>query len=175
MKSIPLLLAILRMVLAPIVAALDAGPRDPHEPRLTREGARLTICGMKKAGPAKGGKSAAGLIDARIKEYPDWRGETLARLRSLVKEGAPGVVEEWKWDVPVWSSNGIICTGEVYKKVVKMTFPKGASVPDPSRLFNSSLEGRARRAIDFAEGEKINEKALIALVRAAAKLNESMG
>jgi len=117
--------------------------------------------------------AASARIDARIAEHADWRGKTLARLRSLIKDAVPDVVEEWKWDVPVWSHNGIICTGEVYKKVVKMTFPKGASVPDPSKLFNSSLEGKTRRAIDFTEGEKIRERALIALIRSAAKLNKS--
>ncbi len=114
------------------------------------------------------------LIDARIKELGDWRGETLSRLRSLVKAADPEVVEEWKWrGVPVWSHNGILCTGETYKSVVKMTFAKGASLEDPSGLFNSSLEGNTRRAIDFHEGEKIDEKALKALVRAAVTWNES--
>jgi len=127
---------------------------------------------MKKSESPQG-KTASGRIDARIAEYGDWRGETLARLRSLVRDAVPDVVEEWKWDVPVWSSNGILCTGEVYKKAVKMTFARGASVPDPSKLFNSSLEGKTRRAIDFTEGAKIDERALIALVRAAAKLNKS--
>ena len=115
------------------------------------------------------------MIDARIKEYPDWRGEMLSRLRALIKEADPGVVEEWKWDVPVWSHDGIITTGEVYKKAVKLTFLKGASLPDPSRVFNSSLEGNARRAIDFKEGDKVDEKAFKALIRAAAKLNRSKG
>jgi hypothetical protein len=112
------------------------------------------------------------LIDARIKELGDWRGETLARVRKLVKEADPEVVEEWKWrGVPVWEHDGILCTGETYKAVVKLTFAKGASLPDPSRLFNSSLEGNTRRAIDIHEGEKINEKALKALIRAAVALN----
>ena len=110
-------------------------------------------------------------IDARIKELGDWRGKTLARLRALIKEADPGVVEEWKWRVPVWSHDGIICTGETYKSAVKMTFPKGASLKDPSGLFNSSLEGNTRRAIDVGEGEKIDEKALKALIRAAVALN----
>jgi hypothetical protein len=114
------------------------------------------------------------LIDARIKELDDWRGEMLARLRSLVKEADPDVVEEWKWrGVPVWSDSGIICTGETYKNVVKMTFAKGASLDDPSGLFNSSLEGNTRRAIDFHEGAEIEEKALKELVRAAVALNKS--
>jgi hypothetical protein len=112
------------------------------------------------------------MIDARIKELGDWRGETLARVRALVKQADPEVVEEWKWrGVPVWEHDGILCTGETYKNVVKMTFAKGASLPDPSRLFNSSLEGNTRRAIDIHQGEKINEKALKALIRAAVELN----
>jgi hypothetical protein len=123
---------------------------------------------------AKENASPSQLIDARIKELSDWRGETLARLRSLIKEACPGVVEEWKWrGVPVWEHDGIICTGETYKAVVKMTFAKGAALQDPSGLFNSSLEGNTRRAIDFHEGDKIDEKALKALIRAAAALNTS--
>ena len=116
-------------------------------------------------------RSASKLIDARIKELGDWRGETLARIRALIRQADPGVVEEWKWSVPVWSHDGILCTGETYKSVVKMTFPKGASLKDPAKLFNSSLEGKVRRAIDFREGEKINERALKALIKAAVKLN----
>jgi hypothetical protein len=113
------------------------------------------------------------LIDARIKELGDWRGKTLGRLRALVKEADPEVVEEWKWrGVPVWSHDGIICTGETYRNVVKMTFAKGAALKDPAGLFNSSLDGNTRRAIDFREGDKINEKALKALVRAAVTLNK---
>ncbi len=120
----------------------------------------------------KGGDSASQLIDARIKELGDWRGETLARVRILIKQADPEVVEEWKWrGVPVWSHAGMICTGETYKNVVKMTFAKGASLEDPSGLFNSSLEGNTRRAIDFHEGDKINEKALKGLIRAAVALN----
>jgi hypothetical protein len=118
-------------------------------------------------------KSPAKLIDARIKELGGWRGKTLARVRALIKEADPGVVEEWKWSVPVWSHDGIICTGEAYKSAVKLTFPKGASLPDPSRLFNSSLEGKVRRAIDIHEGDRIDEEALKALVRAAVALNAS--
>jgi len=119
-------------------------------------------------------KSPSQLIDARIKELDDWRGETLSRLRSLIKEADPEVVEEWKWrGVPTWYHEGIICTGETYKNVVKMTFAKGAALKDPSGLFNSSLEGNVRRAIDFHEDEKINEKALKTLLRAAVTLNES--
>jgi hypothetical protein len=122
----------------------------------------------------KGGASPSQLIDARIDELSDWRGETLARVRSLIQQADPEVVEEWKWrGVPVWSHAGIICTGETYKNVVKLTFAKGASLDDPSGLFNSSLEGNTRRAIDIHEGEKIDEKALTALVRAAVELNTS--
>ena len=114
------------------------------------------------------------LIDGRIKELGDWRGEMLSRLRGLVKEADPDVVEEWKWrGVPTWEHDGIICTGETYKNVVKMTFAKGASLDDPSGLFNSSLEGNTRRAIDFREGEEIDEEALKELIRAAVALNES--
>ena len=127
---------------------------------------------MKKTATKKD-NSPSRLIDARIKELGNWRGETLRRLRTLVKKADPEVVEEWKWDVPVWSHAGLICTGEAYKKVVKMTFAKGAALPDPSRLFNSSLGGNTRRAIDFQEDAKIDEKALIALVRAAVALNKS--
>jgi hypothetical protein len=118
-------------------------------------------------------RSASHLIDERIAELGGWRGEMLARLRKLIKEADPDVVEEWKWNVPVWSHDGIICTGEAYKSVVKMTFAKGASVKDPSRLFNSSLEGNTRRAIDFREGDEIDERALKALIRAAAAANKS--
>jgi hypothetical protein len=132
---------------------------------------------MKKKTGSKEGKgedSPSALIDARIKELGDWRGETLTRVRSLIKEACPGVVEEWKWrGVPVWEHDGIICTGETYKAVVKMTFAKGAALKDPSGLFNSSLEGNTRRAIDFHEGDKIDEKALKALIRAAVELNTS--
>jgi hypothetical protein len=116
---------------------------------------------------------ASQLIDEKIASLNDWRGETLAKLRAIVKQAVPGVVEEWKWSVPVWSHNGIICTGETYKAAVKMTFAKGAKVDDPSGLFNSSLEGNTRRAIDFHEGDKIDEKALKVLVRAAAGLNKA--
>jgi hypothetical protein len=121
---------------------------------------------------AKAGASPSQQIDGRIKELGDWRGEMLARVRRLIKEAVPDVVEEWKWrGVPVWERDGIICTGETYKAVVKLTFAKGAALDDPSGLFNSSLEGNVRRAIDIHEGEKIDEKALKALVRAAAALN----
>jgi hypothetical protein len=118
--------------------------------------------------------SPSRLIDARIEELGDWRGEMLGRLRALIKQADPEVVEEWKWrGVPVWSHDGIICTGETYKSVVKMTFAKGAALKDPSRLFNSSLEGNTRRAIDVHEGDKINEEALKTLIRAAVTLNRS--
>src|SRR5687767_10255432 len=129
-----------------------------------------------KSRPTKGAGAASPsrLIDARIEELGDWRGETLARLRALIKEADPEVVEEWKWrGVPVWSHAGIICTGETYKAVVKLTFAKGASLADPAKLFNSSLEGNTRRAIDIHEGDKIDEAALKALIRAAVALNAS--
>jgi hypothetical protein len=123
----------------------------------------------------KAGDSPSQLIDARIKQLGDWRGATLARVRILITQADPEVVEEWKWrGVPVWSHAGIICTGETYKNVVKMTFARGASLKDPSRLFNSSLEGNTRRAIDFQEGDKIDEKALKALICAAVALNISV-
>jgi hypothetical protein len=131
---------------------------------------------MKKSGAseAKAGGSPSQQIDARIKELGDWRGEMLARIRSIIKRADPEVVEEWKWrGVPVWEHDGIICTGETYKAVVKMTFAKGASLDDPTDLFNSSLEGNTRRAIDFHQGDKIDEKALKALVREAVALNVS--
>lgn len=127
---------------------------------------------MKKAAARTG--DAARLIDARIAELDDWRGATLARVRAIVKQADPEVVEEWKWrGVPVWSHDGILCTGETYKSVVKLTFAKGASLNDPKRLFNSSLEGNTRRAIDIREGEKIDDKALQALIREAIALNQA--
>ena len=127
---------------------------------------------MKKSASQKV-ESASRLIDARIQELAGWRGEMLSRLRALIKQADPEIVEEWKWEIPVWSHNGIVTTGETYKKVVKLTFAKGASLDDPAGLFNSSLEGKVRRAIDFREGDKVNEKALQALIRAAAALNSS--
>jgi hypothetical protein len=128
---------------------------------------------MKKTATQKE-KSPSQLIDARIEELGDWRGKMLSRLRTLVKQADPEVIEEWKWrGVPVWSHSGIICTGETYKNVVKMTFAKGAALKDPARLFNSSLEGNTRRAIDFHEGEKLDEEGLKTLVRAAVALNKS--
>ena len=130
---------------------------------------------MKKKGGLNESNSPSQQIDARITELGDWRGELLGRLRALIKEADPEVVEEWKWSVPVWSHDGLICTGETYKKAVKMTFAKGAALKDPAGLFNSSLEGNVRRAIDFHEGDKVNEKALKALVRAAVAFNKSQG
>jgi hypothetical protein len=121
------------------------------------------------------GQSASTLIDERIAELADWRGDTLRRMRKLIKEADPGVVEEWKWSVPVWSHGGIICTGESYKSVVKLTFAKGASLKDPAKLFNASLEGNVRRAIDIREGETVDADAFKALVRAAVVLNTSVG
>ena len=118
-------------------------------------------------------RSASEMIDGRIEELADWRGKMLAKLRALIRKADPDVVEEWKWGGPVWSHDGIICTGESYKKAVKLTFAKGASVEDPSGLFNSSLDGNTRRAIDFHEGDKIDEEALKALIRAAVTLNAS--
>jgi hypothetical protein len=127
---------------------------------------------MTKSGP-KTAESPSKLIDARIADLGDWRGEMLARLRALIKEADPQVTEEWKWNTPVWSHDGLICTGETYKKAVKLTFAKGAFLKDPSGLFNSSLEGNTRRAIDFHEGEKLDAKALKALIQAAVALNQS--
>ena len=139
----------------------------------TKTRSAVTKQTSKKTKNAKG-DSPSRLIDGRIKELGDWRGETLARVRSLIKQADPEVIGEWKWrGVPVWEHDGIICTGETYKAVVKMTFAKGASLADPSGLFNSSLEGNMRRAIDIHEGDKIDEKALTALIRAAVKLNSS--
>jgi hypothetical protein len=132
---------------------------------LVRKDAKMNVKKSKSDSPSA-------QIDARIKELGDWRGEMLARIRLLIRQADPDVVEEWKWrGVPVWEHAGIICTGETYKAVVKMTFAKGAALPDPSRLFNASLEGNTRRAIDFREGDKIDEKALKALIRAAVALN----
>ena len=131
---------------------------------------------MKKSGKrveSAGAGSASKLIDLRIEELGDWRGEMLARLRALIKQADPKVVEEWKWGNPVWSHDGIICTGETYKKAVKVTFAKGAFLDDPDGLFNSSLEGKLRRAIDVKEGEKVDEKALESLIRAAVALNKA--
>lgn len=128
----------------------------------------------KKTPTSDADKSPSELIDARIQGLQDWRGVLLAQLRELIREASSEITEEWKWNTPVWSCNGIICTGETYKKAVKRTFPKGASLADPSGLFNASLEGKARRAIDFAEGASINEAALMALVQAAVVLNNAL-
>ena len=137
---------------------------------------KATIMNKRKtnAKEAKAGHSPSQLIDARIKELGDWRGKMLSRLRTLVKQADPGIVEEWKWrGVPVWYHDGMICTGETHKNVVKMTFAKGAALKDPSRLFNASLDGNTRRAIDFREGETIDEEALKTLIRAAVTLNKT--
>ncbi|HEY3934540.1 MAG TPA: DUF1801 domain-containing protein [Gemmatimonadales bacterium] len=128
---------------------------------------------IKKQDGARAGQSPGRMIDQRIKDVGGWRGELLAQLRAVIKEADPDVIEEWKWETPVWSHSGLICTGETYKNVVKTTFAKGAALADPSGLFNSSLTGNTRRAIDFREGEKINTKALKGLIRAAVKLNAS--
>jgi hypothetical protein len=128
----------------------------------------------KKTTAKQSDASAPRLIDGRIRELDDWRGATLSQLRGLINDADPGVVEEWKWAVPVWSHDGIICTGESYKAVVKLTFAKGAQLKDPKKLFNSSLEGNVRRAIDFREGEKIDEAAFKALIREAVALNKSL-
>jgi hypothetical protein len=162
-------------------ARVDASNRlldFPHRPYLsdgwTTQPDESDKAMTKAKSREKGGESPSQLIDARIAELGDWRGETLARIRNLIKEADPDVVEEWKWrGVPVWYHAGMICTGETYKNVVKMTFAKGASLDDPSSLFNSSLNGNTRRAIDIHEHDKINEQALKALIRAAVALNTS--
>lgn len=141
-------------------------PTDPSQPAATKRF-------PKKTPASDAGKPPSELIDARIAELQDWRGDVLSRLRRLILESDPGITEEWKWNTPVWSCNGIICTGETYRKAVKLTFAKGASLADPSRLFNSSLDGNVRRAIDFPEGARIDDAALMALVRAAVALNRS--
>ena len=150
---------------------------DPNRPRMpaSKIPSSATSRFPKKTPAADAGKPPAELIDARIAELRDWRGELLARLRALIRAAHPGIAEEWKWNTPVWSCGGILCVGETYQKVVKLTFPKGAFLPDPSRLFNSSLEGNTRRAIDFPEAGHVDEAALVALVRAAITLNESSG
>jgi hypothetical protein len=149
---------------------LASGRGGTREDRVERMGPKKSDAQSN----AQKGDSPSQLIDARIKELGDWRGELLSRLRTLIKQADPEVTEEWKWrGTPVWSHDGLICTGETYKNVVKMTFAKGASLEDPSRLFNSSLEGNVRRAIDFHEGESVDEEALKALIRAAVALNTS--
>lgn len=125
----------------------------------------------KKTPSADAERPAAELIDARIRELPDWRGDLLARLRTLIRSAHPGITEEWKWNTPVWSCHGILCTGETYRKAVKLTFAKGASLADPAHLFNASLDGNVRRAIDFAEGAPVDADALVALVRRAVEFN----
>ncbi len=148
--------------------------RDIQTANDREQGDRTMKKSNSAATKAKQQSSPSRLIDGRIKELGDWRGETLARVRALIKQADPDVVEEWKWrGVPVWEHAGIICTGETYKAVVKLTFARGAALDDPSGLFNSSLEGNVRRAIDIPEGAKINEKAFTALIRAAVKLNLS--
>lgn len=140
---------------------------------MKKTGARKPKAKKPKAKKTGAQQPAAALIEARIRELPAWQSQLLARLRALVKAADPAVVEEWKWSVPVWSHDGLICTGETYKSVVKMTFARGAALQDPARLFNSSLDGKVRRAIDFREGEAIDEPALMALIRAAVALNQS--
>lgn len=154
-------------------ASKSPAPRaaKPAAKAPTRSAAKPAAKAAAKAAPAPTGDAASSLIDARIEELGDWRGKVLAKVRALMHEAIPDVVEEWKWAVPVWAHNGHICTGEVYKQAVKLTFPKGAKVEDPAGLFNSSLEGNARRAIDIREGDAIDEKALKTLFKTAAALN----
>jgi hypothetical protein len=153
------------------VPAKKAAKRVPAKKAAKRVPAKKAA---KREDSTKGSEDASKLIDGRIKQLDDWRGETLSRIRTLIQQTDPDVVEEWKWrGVPVWSHDGMICTGETYKNVVKFTFAKGASLSDPTGLFNSSLEGNVRRAIDIQEGEKVNEKAFSSLVRAAIALNTS--
>jgi len=149
--------------------------RVKEKPAATRPN-RAARTGERSAATKREVGSASKLIDRRIMQLGDWRGKTLQRVREIIKEADPEIVEEWKWETPVWSHNGLVCTGETYKHVVKMTFAKGASLKDPSRLFNSSLEGKVRRAIDIREGDQVNEAALEDLIRAAVALNlESKG
>ena len=161
----------------PVVPPTEAPARKPSAAKAKAVGSpsagiQAKTDSGKKAQPGSA-ESPSERIDARIRDLGDWRGETLSRLRALIKEADPEVTEEWKWSIPVWSHCGIICTGETYKKVVKMTFAKGAALSDPSKLFNSSLEGNVRRAIDFHEGDPVDEAALKALIRAAVALNQS--
>jgi hypothetical protein len=165
--------ATIRVAAATVSASAILFTRLSGDARRARRSTYGEAGNMKKS-PSKSAESPAELIDARIEELADWRGEMLSRLRAMIKEADPEVTEEWKWrGTPVWSHNGLICTGETYKKIVKMTFAKGASLRDPSGLFNSSLEGNVRRAIDFHEGDKPDEKALKALIRAAVAFNKS--
>ncbi len=161
------------------VARKAAGKKSASKSAASKTGASGRAGARKspsRATPSPSGKSPSQLIDARIAELGDWRGATLSRLRALIKDVAPSVIEEWKWrGVPVWYQDGMICTGETYKAVVKMTFAKGAALDDPAHLFNSSLEGNVRRAIDFHEGEAINEEALKTLIRGAISANQSKG
>ena len=157
---------------APAKAARKPAPKPAAKPKSTvKPGAKPQAPLRPKTDLT--GKSPSELIDLRILDVAGWRAETLSRMRTLIREAHPAVVEEWKWEVPVWSHDGIVCTGEVYQNVVKLTFAHGAAVPDPSNLFNSSLQGNTRRAIDIHESDKINEKALKALIRAAVELNTS--
>ena len=153
--------------------ARSASPGATAAKSTTVSAKKTAAAKPKTSNAAQAAESASALIDERIDGLGDWRGEMLSRLRKLIKEAVPEVIEEWKWSNPVWSHNGLICTGETYKKAVKMTFAKGASLPDPSGLFNSSLDGNVRRAIDIHEGDKPEEKALKALIRAAVALNKS--
>jgi hypothetical protein len=154
--------------------AVDGILNDERATTISEKATKTVTKAKSGSKEGKGGESPSQLIDARIKELGDWRGEMLARIRKLIKQADPDVIEEWKWrGVPVWYHDGMICTGETHKNVVKMTFAKGASLEDPSGLFNSSLDGNTRRAIDFHEGDKIDEKALKALIRAAVELNGS--
>ena len=157
------------------VAAGAKKPGSPTRTTVKKTAAKKTVARNASAATTKARATApSALIDARIAELGDWRGEMLARLRALIHDADPEIVEEWKWrGVPVWEDHGIVCTGETYKNVVKMTFAKGASLPDPARLFNSSLDGNVRRAIDVREGDRLDEAALKALVRAAVALNKS--
>lgn len=149
-----------------------AGKTSKNSAKMAKKSAKRPAGAGKKAdAPKSSVVSAAKLIDKKIAALNDWRGEMLQKIRGIIKKAEPDIIEEWKWETPVWSHNGIICTGEVYKHIVKMTFAQGASVPDPARLFNSSLEGKVRRAIDIHEDGKINEKALMTLIRQAALLN----
>jgi hypothetical protein len=161
---------------APARPAREAGKAKPKVRGTSGAGGPRKSARRSASAPKAGasGQPASRLIDQRIRDLSGWRGETLARMRALILEVDPEMTEEWKWETPVWSHHGIVCTGEAYTKVVKLTFARGARVPDPSRLFNSSLEGNTRRAIDLHEGEQVDAGAFQALVRAAAALNDSL-